>query len=700
MTQDPELEMGLARREGGGFTLELRFNDPRDREVRAPLRTTVYLDPVELRGHDLDAVAYGQFLTQSLFKDAAARSAFEQTRVAAQGRTLRLRLLIDRTAADLHSLHWETLRDPEDGTWLAIKENLLFSRLLASTRWERIELRAKSELQALVAIANPSDLEDYAPTAQQPLTPINVDAELKRARQALGEIPVTPLASDPAQGQWVTPNRLIDALRQGPDILYLVCHGALDSQADPPGPYLWLEAEDGTAEVVSGQVIAERIAALPPNLRPRLVVLASCESAGNGQAGFSSDAQGALAAFGPLLAQAGIPAVVAMQGRVSMDTMAAFMPVFFRELRQDGQIDRAMAAARGTVSQRDDAWLPVLFMRLRDASLWYVPGFAGGPEEEFAKWDSLSNAVQKGRCTAIVGPGVVEALIGPRRNIALRWAEKHGYPFSPSDQEELPRIAQYVSVQQDVDYLRDVYRQAVRDELVRRYPAVIPPELAQADDWDDGQIERVLLGVAGARWGETSAGPLRMLAQLHLPIYITANQSDLLTRALEQEGADPQVRLCPWNRQIPPEEYRFEETPTSDRPLVYHLFGHLKLPESLVITEDDYFDYLIGVKDNWDLLPKALRGALYSTSLLFLGFRMDDWTFRTFFRILVNEPSFFQLSLRSHVAVQIEPDDGHIQNVQRARKYIQEYFGRKWFSLYMGNTEEFLKELVAHAAGA
>ena len=50
--------------------------------------------------------------------------------------------------------------------------------------------------------------------------------------------------------------------------------------------------------------------------------------------------------------------------------------------------------------------------------------------------------------------------------------------------------------------------------------------------------------------------------------------------------------------------------------------------------------------------------------------------------------------------MQIEPDDGHIQNVQRARKYIQEYFGRRWFSLYMGSTEEFLKELVAHATEA
>jgi hypothetical protein len=123
----------------------------------------------------------------------------------------------------------------------------------------------------------------------------------------------------------------------------------------------------------------------------------------------------------------------------------------------------------------------------------------------------------------------------------------------------------------------------------------------------------------------------------------------------------------------------------------------MKLPDSLVISEDEYFDYLIGVKKNWDLLPNALKGALYSTSLIFLGFRIDDWAFRTFFRILVNEPSYFQLSRRSHAAVQIEPDDGRIQNVQRARNYMKEYFGRRWFSLYMGNSEEFLKELVEHA---
>jgi hypothetical protein len=288
-------------------------------------------------------------------------------------------------------------------------------------------------------------------------------------------------------------------------------------------------------------------------------------------------------------------------------------------------------------------------------------------------------------------------LLGPRRQIAQRWAEDHGYPFSRADQDELPRIAQYVSVQQDADYVRRAYRVALRSELVRRYPALIPAEWAQKTNWDSAQIGQALKLVADDRWDYASPGPLRYLARLRLPIYVTASQGDLLAQALADAGAEPQVRICPWNDTILRQDYAFDDIPTPKRPLVYHLFGHMKLPDSLVISEDEYFDYLIGVKKNWDLLPNALKGALYSTSLLFLGFRIDDWAFRTFFRILVNEPSYFQLSRRSHAAVQIEPDDGRIQNVQRARNYMKEYFGRRWFSLYMGNSEEFLKELVEHA---
>ena len=95
------------------------------------------------------------------------------------------------------------------------------------------------------------------------------------------------------------------------------------------------------------------------------MVLASCQSAGSG-ADARTDDDGALAALGPRLAEeAGIPAVVAMQGNVFMTTVARFMPTFFAELQRDGQIDRAMAVARGAVRDAPDWWAPTLFMRLR-----------------------------------------------------------------------------------------------------------------------------------------------------------------------------------------------------------------------------------------------------------------------------------------------------------------------------------------------
>jgi transposase InsO family protein len=146
---------------------------------------------------------------------------------------------------------------------------------------------------------------------------------------------------------------------------------------------LWLERQDGSAQVVTGSDLVDRMRDLQPAIRPRLVVLAACQSAGEGAATAgarqvyeaSSNDQGALAALGPRLAEAGVPAVIAMQGDVLMSTVAAFMPVFFRELLKDGQLERAMAAARGAVRAQPDWWAPVLYTRLKDGLL-YMPGEA------------------------------------------------------------------------------------------------------------------------------------------------------------------------------------------------------------------------------------------------------------------------------------------------------------------------------------
>ena len=160
------------------------------------------------------------------------------------------------------------------------------------------------------------------------LDPVDAPAEVERAAAALAGIDTVVLgrgAGRPAAGL----AGLAAALREGPDVLYLVCHGS-----SPQGrPVLWLEREDGTGERVAGEELARALEGLPR--RPALVVLASCQSAGR-----THDPR-ALAALGPRLAQAGVGAVVAMQGAVTQATAGRFLAAFFAELQRDGLLDRA-----------------------------------------------------------------------------------------------------------------------------------------------------------------------------------------------------------------------------------------------------------------------------------------------------------------------------------------------------------------------
>jgi tetratricopeptide (TPR) repeat protein len=346
-----DLELSL-QRAGDDYTVEMRL-ELADGNTEARL-IAGELPRLQLSAETLVALAddpgaYGARLTELLFADARVREAFACARAQAQ---LRLRLRLDANDALLQSIRWETLSDPDGSDVLCASESVLVTRYVDSADMTPLGLRSCAQLSALVAVANPAGLERYPG-----LMPVNVAGEVARSRDALHGITTTVLAREP-EGRAVTLDAIVDGLRDGPDILYLVAHGTVkDGEA-----YIWLESDEGGVGRISGTELIEHIQALPD--RPILVVLASCQSAGAGQA------DRALAAIGPRLAAAGIAAVLAMQGNITMETIADFMPVFFRELRRDGQIDRAMAAARASVLDRPDWWMPVLFLRVQNGMLW------------------------------------------------------------------------------------------------------------------------------------------------------------------------------------------------------------------------------------------------------------------------------------------------------------------------------------------
>ncbi len=429
--QQADLEIGLHQRETGAYTIELRFSQPgSDAESRIGLDklAAAAVDLELLRQLSTDPAAYGRALSEGIFAEGAIRTAFIKSRAIAQAleTPLRVRLLIGPTAPELHTLHWETLLDPETGTSLSTSENVLFSRYLSSQDWTPVTLKPKGTLRGLAMIANPTNLADYNMAA------VDVSGELARVKVALGEIRLSVLP-DLLGGARATADTLFTRLREEqPDYLYLVCHGSLIRGQ----PWLWLEAPDGTIDRISGDELVTRFGEL--QVLPRLVVLASCESAGAGEGD-------ALHALGPRLAEAGIPAVVAMQGKISMATVARFMPAFFLELQRAGQVDRAMAVGRGVVRDEADFWMPALFMRLKSGQIWSgsTPPARRGPTrdpEQLAAPASLEDyprevatikeQLVRGRLVFYIGGDFPEALTGipPLQALADELADRENLP--------------------------------------------------------------------------------------------------------------------------------------------------------------------------------------------------------------------------------------------------------------------------------
>jgi hypothetical protein len=186
-----------------------------------------------------------------------------------------------------------------------------------------------------------------------------------------------------------------------------------------------------------------------------------------------------------------------------------------------------------------------------------------------------------------------------------------------------------------------------------------------------------------------------VLAAQPFPLYITTNPDGLLEAALVAAGKAPRALLCPWNDYVERSQDAYDETPSVERPLVYHLFGSLDEPDSLVLTEDDYFNYLIGVTSNRKLIPEVVRRALADTALLFLGFRMDDWNFRVIFRSFMRQEGRGRRRKYTHVAAQLDPEEGRIREPERARRYLESYFQSDAVSIYWGSSDDFIRDLAA-----
>ncbi|MEI8166243.1 MAG: CHAT domain-containing protein [Chloroflexales bacterium] len=307
----------------------------------------------ELLAQRNDPATYGAMLSAQVFADQSLRDAWIKARAHAARETLQLRLRLDARADELHALRWETLCDPASGQPIALHEQVRLVRSLDSANLTPVIVPPRPALRALVIVANPSGITRFN------LTPVDVKGEIARARAALGDIRPTVLGDHVSATGRATLAHIATALRDAPTIVILVAHGSIVNGV----PFLWLEHADGTADRIPVATFAAAVEHL--TVRPLLFVLAACTSAGTGY-------DETLSALGPQLASIGVPAVLCFHGEVAQETISTLLPKLLTELRRDGQIDRAMAAARAALGAQGSWWQAVLWVRT-DGALWRQP---------------------------------------------------------------------------------------------------------------------------------------------------------------------------------------------------------------------------------------------------------------------------------------------------------------------------------------
>jgi hypothetical protein len=132
--------------------------------------------------------------------------------------------------------------------------------------------------------------------------------------------------------------------------------------------------------------------------------------------------------------------------------------------------------------------------------------------------------------------------------------------------------------------------------------------------------------------GKAPSPMLRALARLDFPLVITTNYDQLFEQALRAVGKTPRVSI------YKPRPTQTDELfdPTPESPIIYKLHGDIRVRESLVVTDEDYIQFVLRMSDKgrYDPVPLSLKEPLTTWSTLFVGYSLVDYNLRLLLRTL------------------------------------------------------------------
>lgn len=313
--------------------------------------------------------------------------------------------------------------------------------------------------------------------------------------------------------------------------------------------------------------------------------------------------------------------------------------------------------------------------------------------------DTIIRRIGDGEVVPILGNAFMNDLaIGNHDALVSGWARYTSYPLA-DQHHSLARTAQYTAVYQRGDQAGDEVR--VKERYIEFLKAALQAKARHDKTISEARREEVeseartlTVSEIARRFNypkidSPAENPLLILAGLPLPVYITTSYHDFLKVALESVGKKPQIEVFRWRDGLESIPSLFAPgsayDPDPQHPLIYHLFGCDRWPASLVLTEDDYLDFLANIAKDGRMLPPRVRRTLTESSLMMVGYRPRDWDFRTLFRGIIAPRPFS--TIKASVAIQVQKSDAYLQ------EYLEKYMSQARFTIEWGEPGEFIRAI-------
>lgn len=259
-------------------------------------------------------------------------------------------------------------------------------------------------------------------------------------------------------------------------------------------------------------------------------------------------------------------------------------------------------------------------------------------------------------CLTFIGAGASSEYIDSQNNIvpglpmgaelAKILADKCNYPFSLNG--DLAKVGEYFLYKHCGNRL--LLEDVVREAIQKPYRSPRP-------------IHSVLSQLKGVKF------------------IITTNYDHMI----EEEAQKYRALTLHYYNRLSSENALFPHSPKlkDDEVVVYKMHGTVEKPETMVITESDYINYLVYIYDRERGIPTFLKEWLPYCNLLFLGYSMEDWDFKIIWEGMLYNYNKLR-SLKDSFALVKDMDDSKIN-----------YWRKRNINVIKYDLTEFSKVLAA-----